>query len=67
MITLGDQSSFPVALSPYLSCVAGGSSDSRPLCQFLWDSAEQTAHATRATGKWQIVSSGVDVCLFVRT
>ena len=45
----------------------GGSSDSCRLCQFLWDSAEQTAHATRATGKWQMVSSGVDMCLLVKT
>ena len=33
-------------------CMAGGSSDSYHLCQFVWDSAKQTAHATRATGKW---------------
>ena len=40
---LTNQSSFPMALSPYFSCMVGGSSDSCHLCQFMWDSAEQTA------------------------
>ena len=44
----------------------GGNRDICRLCQFLWDSAEQTAIATRATGRWQMVSSGVDMCLLVK-
>ena len=69
MLTLADQSEFISSglVSAFLVCVAAGSSDSYRLCQLLWDSAEQTAHATRATGKWQMVSSGVDVCLLVKT
>ena len=68
MLTPGDQSEFISAglVSAFLVCVAGGSSDSYRLCQSLWALAEQTAHATRATGKWQMVSSGVDVSLLVK-
>ena len=38
-----DRSSFAVPLSPCFSYRVGSSSDSCRLCQFRWDSAEQTA------------------------
>ena len=41
--SLTNRSSFPVALSLCFLSMVGGSSDLCRLCQFLWDSAEQTA------------------------
>ena len=51
-------------LSDFL-CMLGGSSDLCRLCQFLWDSAEQTtlSRDMRLDSGRQWVSSGVHVCV----
>ena len=63
MLVGGDQSEIISGglVSVYLVCAKVAVVIHASLCQFLWDSAEQTGHATRATGKWQMVSSGVDM------